>query len=107
MIKPIGNRLLIRCEKSNEKKIGEKTLITSVNDDKKGFYRFFVEECGQELYSHTAIVSDTGREVTMPPYPRFKKGQEIIIYDHTFMQMWPDCGDYRIINASDVYGVIE
>lgn len=87
MIKPIGSRLLIRCEKSNEKKIGDKTLITSVNDDKKGFYRFFVEEIGDVEF--------------------FKKGQEIIIYDHTFMQLWPDCGDYRIINASDVYGVIE
>lgn len=86
MIKPIGNRLVIRCVKGNEKKVGDKTLITSVNDDKKGFYRFFVENAGST---------------------EFKKDQEIIIFDHSFLQMWPDCGDLRIINASDIYGVVE
>lgn len=87
MIKPIGNRLVIRCMKNNQKKLGNVTLEIAGDDDKKSFYKFYVESIGDETQGN------------------FKIGDELIIYGHAALQDWPDCGDLRIISVHDVWGI--
>ena len=99
MIKPIGNRLLIRIEE-------RKQLIKLMNDDKKSNWRFFIEDIGDGVSEEVEI--DMNGHKTKGLYTPFEIDQEIILYEHTHFQGWPDCEkengkNLRIISVADVW----
>lgn len=108
MIKPIGNRLLIRIEE-------RKQLIKLMNDDKKSNWRFFIEEIGDEVGELRFIKNQSydyemNQELKANRIHNFNIGDEIILFEHTHFQGWPDCEkekNLRIISVADVWGVVQ
>lgn len=90
MIKPVGNRLLIRIEM-------KKGAIELIGETKKENQRFFIEAIGE------------GETITER---NFKVGQEVVLYNHTHFQGFIGCEETKeihrsLISASDVWGIVE
>lgn len=109
MIKPVGNRLLIRIEM-------KKGAIELIGETKKENQRFFIEAIGDEV-GNLEFVQDAsyGTSSYAPKQIRvthFKVGQEIVLYNHTHFQGFIGCEETKeihrsLISANDVWGIVE
>lgn len=104
MIKPVGNRLLIRIEM-------KKGAIELIGETKKENQRFFIEAIGDDV---NKVIEIEGSGITTHKgiYAPFKVGQEIILYNHTHFQGFIGCEESKeihrsLISANDVWGIVE
>lgn len=105
MIKPVGNRLLIRIEM-------KKAAIELIGEAKKENQRFFIEEIGDECWKEMSMTVNGMKQNSAIPYCPFQVGQEIILYNHTHFQGFIGCEESKeihrsLISANDVWGIVE
>lgn len=107
MIKPIGNKVLLRLEKQKPDSL---IIFTDETDDKKSTWRFFVEAIGDEV----PCIYKTADELSKnkdKEYP-LKLNDELILFNHAHLQGWPECEKWegknlRLISIQDIWGVIK